>query len=297
MNKSKLNLSQIKNYGAGLHKAEARTAAALASVATKETSLPIPQIHDRPSGDSRPLSLTHVVDLAESISVLGLIEPLSVDKSNRLLAGGHRLAALRLLELAPEQRREGIGRHVLRLPHSEIAADTWENKEADSHLERLKALPQWSSPIPVHIMEVDATQDTALALAIEMAENDKRRDYSPIDIKHLIQRLNSAGYRFERGRPKEGQKAGLPLLQAIVGKSERTLRRLMEENRPNGRIKEAPTSEEAVLASSKKLVSTLRQFQTLVASLDSNQLDHQKIQDWVESGLQIIAGLTAAKGE
>jgi ParB family transcriptional regulator, chromosome partitioning protein len=296
MNKSKLNLSQIKSYGAGLHKAEARTAAALATVPVREAALSIPQIQDRPSGDSRPLSLTHVVDLAESISVLGLIEPLSVDRSNRLLAGGHRLAALRLLELPPEQRREGIGRHVLRLPHSEIAADTWENKEADAQLDRLRALPQWTSPIPVHAMEVDATEDTALALAIEMAENDKRRDYSPQDVKHLIQRLNSAGYRFERGRPREGQKAGLPLLQAIVGKSERTLRRLMEENRPNGRLKDSPSPREVALTNTQKLASTLKQFQTQVTHLEVPPSEHERIHHWIEAGLHIIAELSPAKG-
>jgi len=50
------------------------------------------------SQDTRPLNEAHVESLAESIAVLGLIEPLVTDQSGRLLAGGHRLAAIALLD-------------------------------------------------------------------------------------------------------------------------------------------------------------------------------------------------------
>ncbi len=50
------------------------------------------------SSDTRPLNPRHVESLAESIAVLGLIEPLVLDNQGRLLAGGHRLEAIRLLK-------------------------------------------------------------------------------------------------------------------------------------------------------------------------------------------------------
>lgn len=51
-------------------------------------------ILDRPGGDTRPLNLNHVSELATSILVIGLITPLTVDCHGHLLAGGHRRAAL-----------------------------------------------------------------------------------------------------------------------------------------------------------------------------------------------------------
>ena len=60
-------------------------------------SLPLSSIRQRPSGDTRPLNAGHVIDLAESIAAVGLVEPLAVDNGTRLLAGAHRLAALNLL--------------------------------------------------------------------------------------------------------------------------------------------------------------------------------------------------------
>ena len=58
------------------------------------------------AGDrTRPLRASHVVALAESIAVLGLLEPLIVDTLGHLLAGAHRLAALRILATADAARR------------------------------------------------------------------------------------------------------------------------------------------------------------------------------------------------
>ena len=59
-------------------------------------NVPLVQIKVR-KFDTRPLNEDHVQALSESIAVLGLLEPLVVDKRSRLLAGGHRLAALYVL--------------------------------------------------------------------------------------------------------------------------------------------------------------------------------------------------------
>jgi len=55
--------------------------------------MPLEAIKPR-DADTRPLNPAHVEALAESIAALGLIDPLAVDKQGRLLAGGHRLAAI-----------------------------------------------------------------------------------------------------------------------------------------------------------------------------------------------------------
>ena len=60
------------------------------------STLPLERIRNRES-NTRALNMEHVKSLKESISTLGLIEPLVVDQEKVLLAGGHRLAAIALL--------------------------------------------------------------------------------------------------------------------------------------------------------------------------------------------------------
>jgi len=65
-------------------------------------------------GRTRPLDPAHVVTLAESIAALGLIEPVVVDRTGTLLAGGHRLAAVKLLvERDPIARVERFQRDAV----------------------------------------------------------------------------------------------------------------------------------------------------------------------------------------
>ena len=59
--------------------------------------LSLDKILDRPL-DTRELKSEHVQSLAESIATLGLIEPLVTDNQGRLLAGGHRKAAIAWLK-------------------------------------------------------------------------------------------------------------------------------------------------------------------------------------------------------
>jgi ParB family chromosome partitioning protein len=76
-----------------LHDQDEKAAAVAQRERTQGTTLLLEQILDRET-DTRPLQSQHVTQLAESISVLGLIEPLVVDNRGRLLAGGHRKAAI-----------------------------------------------------------------------------------------------------------------------------------------------------------------------------------------------------------
>lgn len=157
-------------------------------------TLALTDIKDRPHGDTRPLNDDHVGELVESIAAVGLIQPLAVDSAGHLLAGGHRRAALAVL--------------------------------ADINPNRFQEL--FPSGVPVRRFEFDAVEEPDQAIAIEAAENEKRRDYTPAEVRELADRLVEAGYSNSGGRPKKGQKAIVPALMTIVGKSRRTVQRYLE---------------------------------------------------------------------
>jgi ParB family transcriptional regulator, chromosome partitioning protein len=158
-------------------------------------TLPLEQITERPGGDTRPLTQSHVESLAESIAAVGLIQPIAVDGQGRLLAGGHRLAAIEYLQATDQD-----------------------------------SFNQWfSQGVPIRQYGFDAEQEPELALAIEATENEKRRDYTPVEVRELADRLKSAGYNYTSGRPAKGQKSLIPSLSVIVGKSDKTIRRYLSD--------------------------------------------------------------------
>lgn len=165
---------------------------------TLRTTVLLDQVKNR-SEDTRELNEVHVASLVESISVLGLLEPLVIDIKNRLLAGGHRLAAL----------------HVLR----EEDVETF-----------LKLFPE--EQVPVRVMPFDAFEEPELALQCEVAENEHRRDYTPNEVKVLAERLKRSGYSHGKGRPSKGKKPLLPALEVIIGKHTRTIQRYLSEGNP-----------------------------------------------------------------
>ena len=172
-----------------------------AGVDVVRSTLPLDEIQDRAGGDTRKLDPEHTKELAETIAVLGLIEPLVVDNQNRLLAGGHRRAAIAQL------------------------------REANPALYS-KHFP---NGVPVHKLDFDSEQNKDLGLRIEVAENEKRRDYSRAEVRALAERFKDAGY-VVRGRPKEGQPPLIPALTAIVGKSRATIQRYLHEESPSKKI-------------------------------------------------------------
>lgn len=159
---------------------------------------------------TREVDPEHVEALTESIRSLGLIEPIVVDKRHRLLAGGHRLEAVRRLqETEPE------------------------------------AFARWfAEGVMVNVLEVDAETSPDRALEIEVAENEHRRDYTAAQVKSLAERLRSAGYRDTVGRPKAGEKALGPALEVIVQRSIKTIRKMLaEEGSDASRSSRRPASE------------------------------------------------------
>ena len=180
----------IKSPFAGVKSSAMSTQLPLGS---NKSVLDIGDIINRPSGDTRPLNQRHIESLAESIAALGLIQPIAVDEENHLLAGGHRKAAIEYLK---ESNPDAYQQH-------------------------------FSSGVPIHRYDFDAEKDPNLALAIETTENEKRRDYTPSEVRELAERLKAAGFHHTRGRAVNGQKSLAPTLANIVGKSTRTVERYL----------------------------------------------------------------------
>jgi ParB family chromosome partitioning protein len=142
--------------------------------------------------NTRKITLSHVKNLLDSIQALGLIEPLVVDKKFRLLAGAHRLQALM----------------------------TFQNEQPSLFLEQF---PQ--GLIPVRQFDFDAETDLNNALAIEVAENAQRKNYTTMEFNDVAQRLIDAGYTETVGRPKNGEKSLGHALTVVLGCTTRTVRR------------------------------------------------------------------------
>ncbi|MBD2078339.1 ParB/RepB/Spo0J family partition protein [Leptolyngbya sp. FACHB-17] len=179
------------------------------------------------SQNTRTLNPVHVEALAESISVLGLIEPLVVDKQKRLLAGGHRLAAIIHLKT-----------------HQPIAYH--------------RHFP--NEQIPIRSLAIDADQEPDLALQIEVAENEQRRDYTPTEVKEIAARLKASGYVEVQGRPKKGQKPLMPALAVVVGKNLRTIQRYLSEDTISIRSSSLKSTTRVVLL--KQTLAKLKQIQS-----------------------------------
>lgn len=177
-------------------------------VEVSSTYMHLDSIQDRIVDDTRPLNPSHVEQLAESIALLGLIEPLAVDNKGRLLAGGHRRAAL--LSLRDER------------------PDIYENRFPEG--------------VPVHRLNIDAELQPDLAIQIEVAENEQRRDYTPAEVRAIADRFREAGYGVN-GRPRKGQSPLIPALVAVVGKSRRTVQRYLEQTSDKSAPSDALLSE------------------------------------------------------
>ena len=187
-----------------IHQQDQAVAAKSEQERVQKTKLPLGQIRARET-DTRPLDPQHVANLAESIAALGLIEPLVFDTRGVLLAGGHRLAALQALQ--------------------ETNPKIYSQQFSDGQIQ-------------VHMLAFDAEQEPERALQVELAENEKRVNYTRNQIERLAERLRSLNYRDVRGRPKEGEKALGPALAVAIGVSARYVRKVLSEQKQEGRNEE-----------------------------------------------------------
>jgi len=205
-------------------------------------------IRPRPGGDSRPLNAHHVLNLAESIAAVGLVEPPTVDSAGHLLAGAHRVAALRLLARSDQEERVALWWKLTQFNQSPLTA------RQKIEVERLTGLsPLETEEVPVMILPFNADEDPARALAIETSENTQRRSYSKDEILTLVQRLQAAGFVEREGRPRAGEKALRPALSVVLGKSANTVRRWLgvlndtPKTCPDGQVSKVQHAEHRLL--------------------------------------------------
>lgn len=207
-------------------------------------TLSIEQIFDR-SANTRALNMSHVDALIESISAVGLISPLTTDEDGVLLAGAHRLEALRSLQ--------------------------------SRHPERFKELFVQEA-IPVRMMPFSVTGDSLTALRVEIEENEKRLDYTATEVCAVADLLLSEGYVHSRGRPKEGDKPLIPALELIFGKSRATIKRYLaaqhtQESEP---ISNAELLKQGRARLHKGVSKSVRQLSTLVHELAPRTLNREE---------------------
>ena len=188
-------------------------------------------IRPRFSGGTRHLNPLHVLDLAESIAALGLLQSIAIDKKNNLVAGEHRLEACRLLGIDTPEQRKAYWEQIISSTDKEPKKSKTE--ESLKRIEELNSVSFKSryedGQIPVLTLPFDSEEDKESSLAAEAAENEKRQNYTKQEILTLADRLRDVGYIDRPGRPKKGENSVKRALTVISGKSiaqiERDLRK------------------------------------------------------------------------
>jgi hypothetical protein len=183
----------------------------------------------------RGISNGHVVDLMFAIAAVGCIHFPVVDESDTLLAGEHRLEAIKLL------------RKLANVPIEELKTRYAEHAKGGLTEDELMSVAtgysrHFPSGMPVHVMRTSGLDADQLRLRIEVIENEKRRDFSPEDLQGLVMRLKEAGYTSKIGKPQPDQLNLNQELERILGKSRATVyRRLKELSEQNTTAEQAPS--------------------------------------------------------
>lgn len=180
--------------------------------ATLQSHCSLSEIQDRCFQPTRELNLDHIIDTARSIEEVGLIVPLAVDKNLHLIAGGHRLTALRLLQ--SNDRERFLKALSPKIPYIQETLDSLPSS-SDINFDR----------IPVKVFDFDSSQDEKRTLKIESAENAIRRNYTTPEVLEVYRRLASLGYEEVKGRPSKDKKPIRDELAKVLGVSTRTIAR------------------------------------------------------------------------
>jgi len=122
--------------------------------------VPVQAIKPRASGDLSKPDPEAVLTMAESISVIGLLQPLVVDSQLRLIGGLHRLLALRLLLAGGAQERGHVWSSIMASAGGEQAAAL-----TPEWLKRVEQLPETiaihAAGAPAWIQGFDSKKDPA----------------------------------------------------------------------------------------------------------------------------------------
>ena len=194
------------------------------NIAEHLTVINMSQIKQR-DDDTRKLDLKHVQALQDSIIQMGLLQPIVVDQKNKLLAGGHRLAAIQKMK---GDRPEDF---VIKFP---------------------------GELVPVRVISIARSTGIG-ALQVELAENEQRRDYTEDELKVIIQRLQEAGYSMAKGgKINDKNKHITRAISSLLGKSERQARRILRSM--DRTVREEKPVEERMVARVEKVTREFLAF-------------------------------------
>ena len=225
-------------------------------VAGTRERLPLSQIHDRVNGDTRSLNEQHVFELMESIEILGLISPLTIDREGTLLAGGHRRAAIERLALDYPQVYE-------------------------SH---------FGEGIPVFRLDILAEDAPIEALQVEIEENTQRRNYTADEIRLAAKKLEAAGYEKLKGRPRQGQKSLKSALQRIFKLSDRRIQSILNDEKTPKKLSNV-VNEKTLRSAKKKVFKSLKSFEDQINHFEAATPAHRKALESIKVALKVLEDL------
>ena len=254
-------------------------------------NIELSMIGPRVNGDTRPLNVAHVFKLAHSIESCGLIASIAVDRDYHLIAGGHRLMALRLLN--PETRSAAIQQLIYQeRSHRGTAGADKSLRLIDELRESLPSTTQFDfEHVPVNVYELSSAEYPDHTFSIEVAENTLREDYSPQEVYELYQVLLAKGFSDPIGRPRKGEKPVKPAIASIIGKSLRTVHRKLEQAQAEAK---KTTNEKLrdqalkVIKSAKKLGNQLTQLEPEVAESVKSSIEWSTVREDLLSAIDLI---------
>lgn len=238
-------------------------------------------LHPHPN-PSRTLNPRHLVDLARSIAALGLIHPLVIDVEDVVIAGSHRFAALKLLATPPPDRPALLATLCPRGPAQELEALT----EPVQLLAVSLGVVDFGS-IPVRVVPLSQSKSPDEAWRLEVAENERRRDYKPSEVRALAERLREQGYRFTKGRAREGEQPALPLLSSVIGVSTRHVRRLLAAE--DGNVIDPKDQRTDVRKEASAIANRLKKIK-LRAAKELTDLEHRAVEKAVAALERLAQG-------
>ena len=225
-------------------------------VAGTRERLPLSQIQFRVHGDTRSLNDQHVSDLMESIEILGLISPLTIDQEGTLLAGGHRRAAI-----------------------ERLATD---HPDAFDH--------HFAEGVPVYRLDILAEDAPIEALQVEIEENTQRRNYTADEIRAAARKLEAAGYEKLKGRPKEGQKSLKMALQRIFKLSDRRIQSILNDEHKRDQTP-AVVSEKTLRSAKRKALKGLQGIEDQINRFSGATVAHKEALASIRAALKVLEDL------
>ncbi len=206
----------------------------------------------------RQLNPNRVLALLTSIGLVGLLQALTIDKQNRVVAGAHRLAALLLFAAPPGTARIGVW--------CELFGRDSANDAVTEGLNRVEG----KAPVKVPVVRLafSAEQEPHRAEVAQLVENENRADFTREDLLAYAEGLRKAGYRTLAGRPAANEKALIPALVQLTGKSRATICRWLKDPQSPDSNKKETVSNEAVNAQRRAALSLKRATTKFIASTE-----------------------------